>query len=52
MQVATHAEFELGAAAYRSFLGVFWGTGVGGGIILDGKPWLGRGAAARSATWS
>ena len=25
--------------------GVFWGTGVGGGIILDGKPWLGRGTA-------
>ena len=27
-------------------LGVWWGTGVGGGIVLDGKPWLGRGAAA------
>ena len=26
-------------------LGVFWGTGVGGGLILDGKPWLGRGGA-------
>ena len=24
---------------------MFWGTGVGGGIMLDGKPWLGRGAA-------
>ena len=24
---------------------MFWGTGVGGGIVLDGKPWLGRGAA-------
>jgi glucokinase len=24
---------------------VFWGTGVGGGIVLDGKPWVGRGAA-------
>jgi glucokinase len=24
---------------------VFWGTGVGGGLILDGKPWLGRGGA-------
>src|SRR4029079_17532244 len=23
-------------------LGVFWGTGVGGGLILDGKPWVGR----------
>ena len=26
---------------YNSLLGVFWGTGVGGGIVLDGKPWLG-----------
>jgi glucokinase len=46
VQVATNAEFELGAGKdYRSILGVFWGTGVGGGIVLDGKPWLGRGAA-------
>ena len=26
-------------------LGVFWGTGVGGGIVLDGELWEGRGAA-------
>ncbi len=46
VQVAVNAEAELGAGrAYRSFIGVFWGTGVGGGVILDGKPWLGRGAA-------
>ena len=46
VQVATNAEFELGAGKeYRSILGVFWGTGVGGGLVLDGKPWLGRGAA-------
>jgi len=46
VQVATDAEFELGAAQqYSSILGVFWGTGVGGGIVLDGKPWLGRSAA-------
>jgi glucokinase len=46
VQVATDAEFELGAAQpYNSILGVFWGTGVGGGIVLDGKPWLGRAAA-------
>src|ERR1700716_3223015 len=45
-QVATNAEFELGAGKdYRSILGVFWGTGVGGGMVLDGKPWLGRGSA-------
>jgi glucokinase len=47
VQVATDGEFALGAGKpYRSLLGVFWGTGVGGGIILDGKPWLGRGSAA------
>lgn len=46
VQVATEAEFELGAGKpYSSVLGVFWGTGVGGGLILDGKPWLGRGGA-------
>jgi glucokinase len=46
VQVATDAEFTLGAAReFSSLLGVFWGTGVGGGIVLDGKPWLGRGAA-------
>ncbi len=46
VQVATDAEFKLGAGRlYRSLLGVFWGTGVGGGLILDGKPWIGRGAA-------
>lgn len=46
VQVATDAEFHLGAGArYRSLLGVFWGTGVGGGLILDGRPWLGRGGA-------
>ena len=47
VQVATDAEFSLGAAKeYDSLLGVFWGTGVGGGLVLDGKPWLGRGSAA------
>ncbi len=46
VDVATNAEFELGAGRpYQTILGVFWGTGVGGGLILDGKRWLGRGAA-------
>jgi glucokinase len=46
VQVATEAEAKLGAGRpYDSLLGVFWGTGVGGGLILDGRPWLGRGAA-------
>jgi glucokinase len=47
VNVATQAEFKLGAGQpYKSLLGVFWGTGVGGGIVLDGKQWTGRGAAA------
>jgi glucokinase len=45
--VGVTAEHALGAAQRsKSLLGVWWGTGVGGGIILDGKPWEGRGAAA------
>jgi glucokinase len=45
--VAVQGEFELGAAKeFNTILGVWWGTGVGGGLMLDGKPWLGRGAAA------
>ena len=47
VQVATDAEARLGAGReHRSMLGVFWGTGVGGGIVLNGKPWLGQGGAA------
>jgi glucokinase len=46
VQVAVDAEFALGAGKpYSSILGVYWGTGVGGGLVLDGKPWLGLGAA-------
>jgi glucokinase len=46
VQVATEAEFALGTGRpYGSLLGVFWGTGVGGGLILDGSPWRGRGGA-------
>src|SRR5215210_7127254 len=46
VNVATSVEFELGAGKpFRSILGVFWGTGVGGGVVLDGALWEGRGAA-------
>jgi glucokinase len=46
VQVATRAEYELGAGRpYGSVLMVAWGTGIGGGIVLDGTPWLGRGGA-------
>lgn len=44
--VAVDAEAALGAGkSYGSFLGVWWGTGVGGAFVIDGKRWLGRGAA-------
>jgi glucokinase len=44
--VAVDAEAALGAGrGYGSFLGVWWGTGVGGAFVVDGKRWLGRGAA-------
>lgn len=46
VSVATAAEFSLGVGKpFDSLLGVFWGTGVGGGLVLDGKPWHGRGGA-------
>ncbi|MBA2504987.1 MAG: ROK family protein [Thermoleophilaceae bacterium] len=46
VNVATTAEFELGVGRdHKSLLGVFWGTGVGGGLILNSRIWLGRGAA-------
>jgi glucokinase len=45
--VGVWAEYALGAARRsKALLGVWWGTGVGGGIVLGGKPWEGRGAAA------
>jgi len=44
--VATHAELLLGAGrGAKSLLAVFWGTGVGGGVALEGKLWHGRGDA-------
>jgi glucokinase len=46
VQVAITAEHQLGAGKpYDSLLGVWWGTGVGGGVIIDNKLWLGRGSA-------
>jgi len=43
---AVEAEAQLGAGrAFRTFLGLWWGTGVGGAIMVDGHRWLGRGAA-------
>jgi glucokinase len=46
VQVAVSAEHQLGAGrGHKSMIGVWWGTGIGGGLILDEKPWLGAGAA-------
>lgn len=46
VQVAVRAEQELGAGRrFDSFIGVFCGTGVGGGVVLNRHLWLGRGAA-------
>jgi glucokinase len=46
VQVAVRSEAELGSGATsNSLLGVFVGTGIGGGIIINRKMWLGRGAA-------
>lgn len=46
VSVATDAELKLGAGkGAHSVLGVFWGTGVGGGVAFDGELWHGRGDA-------
>ncbi len=44
--MAVLGERELGAGSQlQSFAGIWWGTGVGGGIVLDRELWHGRGAA-------
>jgi len=46
VNVAVEAERRFGAGReFDSFLGVFWGTGVGGGIVIDGRHLVGRGSA-------
>jgi glucokinase len=46
VRAATIGEFEQGAGRpYRDVLGVFVGTGVGGGLVLEGTLREGRGAA-------
>lgn len=46
VQVGVNAEVHLGAGReYNSLLGVFCGTGVGGGLVINREIWLGRGAA-------
>src|SRR5215467_6193440 len=44
--VAAGAELELGAGRdLPSFLAVWWGTGLGGSVVLGGRRWEGNGAA-------
>ncbi len=46
VSVAVEAERRFGAGrGARSFLGVFWGTGIGAGLVLDGRQVEGRGSA-------
>ena len=46
VSVAVEAERRYGAGQeFTSFLGVFWGTGVGGGLVVDGRTLRGRGSA-------
>ena len=46
VSVAVEAERRFGAGRpFRSFLGVFWGTGVGAGIVMNGRFVTGRGSA-------
>jgi glucokinase len=46
VNVAIAGEYALGAGrGHDSILGVWWGTGVGGGLVLNGEMWHGRGYA-------
>jgi glucokinase len=46
VNAAVDAERRYGAGrGFRSFLGVFWGTGVGGGVVMEGHVLTGRGSA-------
>jgi glucokinase len=47
VQAGLYGEYYFGAAVgYRHVLGIFFGTGIGGAAILDGKPYFG--AAGRA----
>ncbi len=46
VQVTVEGEYALGAGrGFDSLICVAWGTGVGGGLVIGGEIWRGRGAA-------
>lgn len=46
VEVAASAERELGSGRdLRSWVAIWWGTGLGGAVILNGERWLGNGSA-------
>ena len=46
VEVAADAELELGAGReLRSFVAAWWGTGLGGSVVLERTRWRGNGAA-------
>jgi glucokinase len=46
VEVAATAERDLGSGRdLRSWVALWWGTGLGGAVILNGERWLGNGSA-------
>jgi glucokinase len=46
VEVAASAERDLGSGRdLRSWVAIWWGTGLGGAVILNGERWLGNGSA-------
>jgi glucokinase len=46
VEVAASAERELGSGRdLESWVAIWWGTGLGGAVILNGERWLGNGSA-------
>jgi len=47
VQTGLYGEYQFGAArGYKNVIGIFMGTGIGGALILDGKPYRGTSGSA------